>query len=131
MWLAHEVWDLIQFRALGSGLVTAPLALVWSGLRARRRAKRQFIPLAIAYLIAMPLVLSVTSFTPAYGVVFRVVFVLTAVFAALTAIELVRAGRDERDESYPLLAACAVFIVLAGVTVVDGVLVARHITDNP
>lgn len=131
MWLAHEVWDLMQFRALGSALITAPLALVWSGLRARRRAKRQFLSLTIAYLIAIPLVLSLTSFTPAYGVVFRVMFAVTAVFAALTAIELVRLGRDERDESYPLLAASAVFIVFAGVTVVDGVLVARQITDNP
>ena len=131
MWLAFEVWGVLQFRALGTGLIITPMALLWAGLRARRGASRQFIPLAIAYVIVMPLALTLLSSTPAYGIAFRVMFSVTAVFAALTAVELIRLGRQKRDESYPLLAACAVFIVFAVVIVVDGVLVARRITENP
>lgn len=131
MWLAYEIWGSTAFRALGAGLAIAPMALIWSGLRARRRARRQFIPLSVAYLILMPAALMMSASSPAYGVAFRVVFATTAVFAALTIVELIRLGTHKRDEAYPLLAACAAFIVFTAVTVVDGVLVARHITANP
>lgn len=131
MWLAYELWDLPTFRALGAGLAIAPMALIWSGLRARRRAKRQYVALSVAYLIVMPAVLLASAFTPAYGVTFRVVLAVTAVFAAMTIIELIRLGQQKRDESYPLLGACAAFIIFAVVSIVDGVLVARRITDNP
>lgn len=130
-WLAYEIFDIAQLRAIGSGLVIAPIALMWSGLRTHRGAVRQYIPLSVAFLIATPLVLTLASYTETYGVVFRVVFTATAVFAALTIAELIRLGIRQRDESLPLLLASAVLIVFAAVTIVDGVLVARHITANP
>lgn len=131
MWLAYEVWDILQFRAVGSGLVIAPMALIWSGLRARRRARRPFIPLALAYLIATPLALTLISFTPAYGVFFRAMFAVTVIFAVLTVVELVRLRGHELDDSYPLIATCVAFVLLAVIIVVDGVLVASQISDNP
>lgn len=131
VWLAHDMSGLIQLRALGSGFMIAPMALMWSGLRAYRAAARQFVPLSIAFMIVLPVLLTLASFTDAYGVVFRVAFVATAVFAALTIIELVRLGTQQRDEALPLIAASALFIAAAVVTIVDGMLTARHLTGNP
>lgn len=79
----------------------------------------------------MPLVLTLLSFTAAYGVVFRAMFIVTAILAVLTVIELVRLRGHELDDSYPLIATCVAFILFAAVVVIDGVLVARQITDNP
>ncbi|MGO2748054.1 hypothetical protein [Microbacterium sp.] len=130
VWLAQDMLASMQFRALGSSLVIAPMALIWSGLRAYRGRTHQFIPLSITYMIVIPVGLVLSSFSDAYGIAFRIVFTLTAVFAALTIFELVRLGSGQRDESLPLLAACGAFIAFAVITVVDGFLVAGHVTRN-
>lgn len=128
-WLAYEVLDILALRALGTGLVIAPMALMWSGLRAYRGATRHFIPLSLAFLIVLPVVLAISSSSDAYGVIYRVMFALTAVFALLTIIELVRLGPHKRDESYPLLGVAAFFVLFAVVTTVNGMLVAGQATD--
>lgn len=130
VWLAHEILDIPTLRALGSGLIIAPMGLIWSGLRAHRGAKRHFLPLSMAFLIAMPLALLISSFTDAYGVTFRVAFTLTAVFAFLTVIELVRLGPHKRDEAYPLLGVTALFVVFAVITNINGILVAQQTIGN-
>lgn len=130
VWLGHEVLDIPALRGLGSGLVISPMALMWSGFRARRGAVRQFVPLSIAFVIVMPVTLLISSYSEAYGVVFRVMFTLTAVFALLTIIELVRLGPHKRDEAYPLLGVSAFFVVFAVITDINGVMLAQQQTGN-
>lgn len=130
VWLGHEIFDIPALRGLGAGLVISPMALMWSGLRARRGAVRQFMPLSIAFVVVMPAALLISSYSDAYGVIFRGMFTLTAVFALLTIIELVRLGPHRRDESYPLLGVSAFFVVFAVITNINGVMVAQQTTDN-
>ncbi|KDA04901.1 hypothetical protein DC31_02070 [Microbacterium sp. CH12i] len=130
VWLGYEVLEMAPLRGLGSGLIIAPMALMWSGLRAYRGATRQFIPLSVAFLIAMPLALMVSTFSDAYGITFRVLFSATSVFAVLTIIELLRLGPHKRDEASPLLAVSGLFLVFTVITNINGFMVAQHVTAN-
>lgn len=123
VWLAHEYVAAEQMRALGSGLALSPMVLVWSGVRAYRGHARQHLVLASVVLVLTPVVLVASTFLQIYGIVFRVVFTVTAVFAVLILIELVKLGRHLRDEALPLMAVSAAFIAFAVIIDVNGLFV--------
>lgn len=128
VYVAADVTNSTQLRALAVSLVFAPISLVWSGIRAYREADRLHMPLSIAFLVIVPVALIIASFTPAYGITFRVLFTATALFTGLTMLELRRLGHAYRIDALPLVAVAALFMVFAVVVIVDGVLVASGIT---
>lgn len=125
VWLAQDFAYPEQLRAIGSGLAVGPMPLLWSGLRAFRDQKHQFVPLSIALVLLIPAVLLASTYLGFYGIVFRVVFASTALFAVLIFLELVKLGPQRRDESLPLIGVSAAFVVFAAITIANGVLVAR------
>lgn len=128
VFIAADITDSIHLRGLSVALMIAPMALIWSGLRAYREAQRQYLWLALTILVLTPAILVTASFTPAYGIVFRILFSATAILAAFTILELRRLGPAVRTEVLPLLAVSALFIVVAVIVVVNGVLVASGVT---
>lgn len=123
VWLTYEVSSSSLARAVGAGLVLAPMPLLWSGLRAYRR-RRPYVWVAVAFLFSVPLVLLLASPFDLFGVAFRGAFTLMAVFAALTFVELVRLGPRLRDEALPLIGISLLFIAFAALFIANGVLVA-------
>lgn len=129
VWLAQAFLFPEQLRALGSGLAVAPVALLWSGLRAYCRHDRQFVPLAVAWLLIAPTALVVSTFVGVYDLAFRAVYILTAVFAGLIVRELMRMGPQLRDEALPLMAASMAYIVFAVIIAINAVLLATGAFD--
>lgn len=125
VWLAQDFIFPAQLRAVGSGLAVAPMGLLYSGLRAFRGQERQYTPLSLAFVVVAPAVLLIATNLGVYGIAFRVVFCSTAVIAVLTFLELVRLGPQLRDEAIPLMGVSAAFVVFGGITIVNGVFVAR------
>ncbi|BDZ39168.1 hypothetical protein [Microbacterium suwonense] len=123
VWMMHEFVATEQMRAIGSGLVIAPMPLIWSGLRAYRESRRQYLSVSVVFLVAAPLVLLASTYVDAYGVVFRLLFTATALFAILTFIELLRLGPRLRDEALPLMGVSAAFMVFTVMFDINGVLV--------
>ncbi|WP_417508038.1 hypothetical protein [Microbacterium sp.] len=124
VWLAYELLDSEQLRAIGSALTITPIALLWAGVRAYRRRDRPYVWVACTFLVVMPLMLLGSTFINVYGIAFRVLFSASAVFAALIVWELAKLGPRLRDEALPLMAVAGVFVVFAVVTVVNGILLA-------
>lgn len=122
VWLAHEQFDSVQLRALGSGLVIAPMSLMWAGLRAYRGLDRQYLVFAYVFAVAAPLFLLAASFTDGYGIALRVLFTGAAVIAALIVVDLIRLGPRLRDEALPLMAVSLAFIVFAAIIDINGIL---------
>ncbi len=101
-WIAADTLDSVSLQALASGLMVSVPALLWAGLRARRRADGwHWYPVA-AVLLVNPAVLVATSGTEAYALVVGIAFVVMSIFAALTLAELIRIGHHLRDEVLPL-----------------------------
>lgn len=122
VWLAQEHFASEQLRALGSGLVIAPMPLIWSGLRAYRGREKHHPVLACLFGLLAPVALLLSTFVGVYGLAFRVLFTATSVFAALIIVELVRLGPTLRDEALPLLGVSSAFIVVAVIIDVNGVM---------
>ncbi|MGW9627804.1 hypothetical protein [Microbacterium sp. NPDC055521] len=125
VWLAQDHVASEPLRALGSGLILAPMPLLWSGLRAYRRRARQHLMIGYLFGLLSPVILLLSSFAGVYGVALRVLYTTTAVFAALIIVELVALGPRVRDEALPLLGVSSAFIVFAVIIDVNGLLVMR------
>lgn len=125
VWLAQDHVASEPLRALGSGLIIAPMPLLWSGLRAYRGRARQHLVIGCLFALLSPVILLLSSFAGVYGVAVRVLFTATAVFAALIIVELVGLGPRVRDEALPLLGGSSAFIVFAVIIDVNGLLVMR------
>lgn len=129
VWLAQDFVYPEQLRALGSALAIAPMPLLWSGLRAYRRLDRQFAALSVSYVVIAPAFLLASTYLGIYGIAFRIAFCSAAVFAVLIILDLVRLGPRLRDEALPLMAVSAAFVVVAAVTVINGIFVADGSID--
>jgi len=125
VWLAQDFVLPAQMRAIGSGLALAPMGLLYSGLRAYRDQRRQFVPLSLAFVVIAPAALLIATELGVYGIAFRSAFCVTSVIAVLTFLELVRLGPQLRDEAIPLLGVSAAFVVFGGITFINGLLVAN------
>ncbi|WOF22272.1 hypothetical protein N8K70_12880 [Microbacterium betulae] len=111
--------DVLQ--ALGAGLFLAANAFLWLGLRVRRGTGRAHWMLAVGYLVGSPLALLATAGSPAYAWTFRIDFSVSAVFAVLIMIELIRLAAPRREEVYPLLLTAGAFVPVAVFVIVDGI----------
>lgn len=129
VWLAYEQFDSMHLRALGSGMVIAPMSLIWAGLRAYRGLDRQYLVFGYVFAAAAPLFLLAASFTDVYAIAVRVLFTGAGVIAALIAIDLVRLGPRLRDEALPLMAASLGFIVFAAIIDINGFLMFADIAS--
>lgn len=108
-----------QLRALGSALTLAPMPLIWSGLRAYRGLRRQYVILACTVLVLVPAFLLTATALGLYPIAFRIAFASMAVFAVLIFLELLRLGPQLRDEALPLMAVSAAYVVFAAVSFVN------------
>ncbi|BDV29762.1 hypothetical protein [Microbacterium terricola] len=119
-WVAANAADSAVLRAASAGTELGSTAFVWVGLRARRNASRLYWPVALTFTIGGATLLAATATTDYYAFVFRVVFALGAVFAALIVTELVALGATLRDEALPLALGSAAFLIFAVVGIIDG-----------
>ena len=120
-WGAADLLESTELRAAASGLLLAPLALVWSGVRAYTQ-RPQHLAVSISWMVITPLVLGLGAFTDAFDLIFRLMFLLTGVFAALTIIELVPLRPLVRDEVLPMLTMSALFIVFTAIVILEGLI---------
>lgn len=117
-WVAGDALDSAPARAAASGLMFAMTALLWVGLRVRRRAERAHWALAIGTLVALPIALLLTADTAGYLTVVRLALAVSAVFSALVLTELLRLGAHVRDEVLPLALASALVVIFAALSLV-------------
>lgn len=129
VWIAADVVGSIELKAVSNGLVLGSMALMWSGLRAYRGVASR-AAISVAVVVGFSLVLLLVAGGVWYAITFRCVFVATGVFAALTIVEAWRLGRTVRDEVLPLVVVASLYLVFAGVIVVDGALVATGVTAH-
>jgi len=119
LWAAADAMDANVLRALSTGVMLGMLALVWVGLRMRRGvlgAAQWHWPVAIGFIVLVPLALVLAAEWEGYLTVVRIAFAVSAAFSAFAIVELVRLGPLLRDEALPLAlmsALSAVFSVLA------------------
>ncbi|WP_431801888.1 diguanylate cyclase domain-containing protein [Microbacterium sp. bgisy203] len=107
---------------VATGVLLAAPVLIWSGLRALRGATSlSWLALIVAFASSGALV--ALNGTEAYIWGFRLGFGLTAVFAGLTIVELLRRPERAGSTSMPL-AAFSLLVVIAGVVSVAAGLVA-------
>ncbi|GEB44095.1 MULTISPECIES: nucleotidyl cyclase domain-containing protein [Microbacterium] len=106
-------------RRAGLGLMLGAPALIWSGFRARRGVRALPWVSAIQAL-ATALIFVLVTDTSAYGLVFRLAFVASSVFAGLTVWELRRAADRLERLALPLTVVCAIFVALGVGTLVSG-----------
>ncbi|GAB6858970.1 hypothetical protein [Microbacterium xylanilyticum] len=120
LWVAANQFDSAPLRALSSGLIVCFEPLLWLGIRfyAGRRA---FWPAAVAYIAVGPALLTLTSTTDAYPLMFRIVFTAAAVFAGMSAWELFRLRISARDVVLPLALISSAFVVGAVLGVAAGI----------
>ncbi|WP_060915955.1 hypothetical protein [Microbacterium oleivorans] len=108
-------------RGAAHGPILCAAGFAWVGLRARRGTEPiMLVPTIVVFSIAT-IVLGLTADTPAYGPVFRLVFLVAAVASGLTAWELLRLRTSEREMALPLLVVSFGFVGLAVVVAIDGV----------
>lgn len=124
LWLAYELFMSSWLRDLAGALAIAPMALIWSGVRAYRRKPRTYVWLSSAFIVVITLMLLGSTAIGLYGIGFRVLFCSTAVFAALIVWELAGLGPRLLDEAFPLIAAASLLVVVALIYVANGILVA-------
>lgn len=106
-------------RRAGLGLMLGSPALIWSGFRARRGVPAlSWVGGAQAVLTAVVFIL-VTDIS-AYGLVFRLAFVGSSVFAGLTVWELRRAADRLERLALPLTIVSAAFVALGVGTLISG-----------
>jgi GGDEF domain-containing protein len=117
--LAGEALGNEPVRRLGLGLMLGAPALIWSGFRARRRAR------TLSWIAAVQAVLSaallvVAGYTDFYNLIFRALFFGAGVFAGLALLEI-RRSADRHDQMViPLGLASAAFFVLGAFTLLVG-----------
>lgn len=111
IWVAALQMDSAPLQAAASGLMLCFEPIVWLGLRMHLGKRATWWPV-IAFVIVVPVVLAATADTASFQHVFRAVFLVGGVFAALIAYDLFRSPSPRRDIRLPLaLASCAFAIV--------------------
>ena len=121
-WAAADRLEVSELRAASTGLLLSALALVWSGVRAYAE-RPQRLAYSLAWMGIAPAALLLASFFGSYDLVFRLVFLVTSVFAALTIVELVRMRPLVRDEVLPLLTMSAIFLIFTVIVLLEGLIV--------
>ncbi|CAL4860795.1 hypothetical protein [Microbacterium sp. MM2322] len=119
--VAADEIDSSALRGAAHGPILCAAAYVWVGLRARRSREPIMLLPTIVVFSAFTIALGVTAETPAYGATFLVVFVTAAATAALSAVELLRLRKAEREMALPLLVASFGFVGLGGIVAIDGI----------
>ncbi|MFT3798189.1 hypothetical protein [Microbacterium sp.] len=112
-WAGGNALDADALRAAASGLMLGMIALVWTGLRMWRGAARSYAPVAAAFTVLAAAVLALLAETDLFLLAIRVMFLGSAVFSALTILELARLGPLLRDEILPLALISAGHIMMA------------------
>lgn len=111
LWVAAQQMGDETLRATASGLMVCFEPIIWLGLRMHFGRRPIWSPVVV-FVVLAPIVLAATATTPAFQVMFRLVFFGAGVFAALNAYELFRNTSPRRDIRLPLaLASCAFAIV--------------------
>ncbi|MCR2814215.1 hypothetical protein NQ166_14375 [Microbacterium sp. zg.Y1090] len=120
-WVAADASGSSALRAGCGAALLGASAFIWSGLRSWRGvADHLWIPIVFTVLSAVALPLSTATST--FALAFRGAFVMAAVFAALTLVELTRTEARLRHEVLPLTLASVGFILFAVLSTVEGVL---------
>lgn len=120
VWLAQGFTPFPQqLRALGSALTIAPMPLIWSGLRAYRGLRRQYVALSVAVVVILPAFLLTAVALGIYPISFRIAFASLAVFAVLIFLDLMKLGPQLRDEALPLIGASAAYVVFSAITIIN------------
>jgi len=109
-------------RGAAHGPILCAAAYTWVGLRARRGREPIMLIPTIVVFSAFTIALGLAAETPAYGPLFRLAFFMAAVTGGLTAWELLRLRKAEREMALPLLVVSFGFVGLAVVVAVDGVM---------
>lgn len=108
-------------RRMALGVMLATVLLVWSGLRAWRGA-RSYWWFALAYALIAALALVWPVDTGVFDMVFRLVFLIAAVFAGLAARELTLIPERGDRVLLPLMVASLLFLSIGVVAAVSLVL---------
>lgn len=118
--LTGDALQVEPLRRIGLGMLLAPPALIWSGFRARRGV------IALPWVALVQAALSATALVAAdvtwYGMTFRVLFAITALFAGLTLIEIRRSADRSERLVMPLALVSAAFVVMGLFTLLAGIL---------
>lgn len=122
LWLASAALDQNWLSAIGTGVTLGASALLWVGLRARRKARRIYLVPTELTFVGVIVLLTASATTSWAELALRGAVALTAAFAAGTIYELVRLGPLYRDEALPLGLMSFFFIVVAMVAAIDAVL---------
>ncbi len=109
-------------RGAAHGPILCAAAYTWVGLRARRGREPIMLIPTIVVFSAFTIALGLAAETPVYGPLFRLAFFMAAVTGGLTAWELLRLRKAEREMALPLLVVSFGFVGLAVVVAVDGVM---------
>lgn len=116
-WVAADLVDSAELRGAASGFMLSTIALVWIGLRVRRRAPRNLGWVAALFVVAAPAFLAITASSDFYLTTVRIAFSAAGIFAALILAELIRLGPLVRDEILPLALVSSAFVVFAVVNI--------------
>lgn len=110
-WVAAHEMQNATLQAAASGLMISFEPVIWLGLRMHFGKRPIWWPV-IAFVVAAPVLLTVSAETATFHGVFRVIFLIAGVFAALIAYELFSSDTPRRDIILPLaLISCAFAIV--------------------
>ncbi len=123
IWLGGDSIASVPLRGVANGLIFGSMLLVWSGVRSYRGISSK-LAISIPLMLLMSLALFAAAFTDYYGISFRVVTAVIAVFAALSIVEFLRLGSNVGDEITPFIAVGALYIVFAFISLIDAILVA-------
>ena len=111
--------DATTLRLISMGTLLSAPTLLWSGLRAHRGAPG-YEWLAAVVAVGASLALVASAGTDAYVWAFRLSFGATAVFAALTFVELLRRPERAGGASMPLAAFSLLVAAIAAVSIATG-----------
>ncbi|MCR2823974.1 hypothetical protein [Microbacterium sp. zg.Y909] len=117
-WIASDVTGSAALRAGCAGALLGATIFVWAGVRAWR-GKRPFVEIAAGVTVVLCIALPLAAESDAFGLAFRLAFVVGAAFAALTLAELVKMGARMRHEIMPLALASSGFILFGVLSTVD------------
>lgn len=129
IWLGGDAVASVQLRGVANGLIFGSMLLIWSGVRSYRNLPSK-LSLSIPLILCLSLIQFASAFTDYFGIIFRVVTVIVAVFAALAIVEFLRLGSSVRDEVTPFIAVSSLYIIFAFVSVIDAALVASGEKSN-
>lgn len=119
LWVAAQQIEAPVLQAVASGLMLVFEAVIWHGLRLFAGRRPIWWP-TVAFAVLAPVVLGVAATDERFPDVFRVVFLIAGVFAALIMYELFRLNVPSRDILLPLALASFAFVVVAIVGIVAG-----------